>query len=165
MRPREAAGLIISYSIYTMGIEMERQVSRDNDSPSKSSKVRRISMVISLLTVAVMVIAGWALTSQSNCQSQSPFLTYPLHVDKYIVQHISNDSYEFTVWVENQNYSSSNSGIIHCILNLDPYKGHAWFSSDRITIGPGERQMFMVWSPQNISSSIDWTSFDCGIVQ
>ena len=122
-------------------------------------------ITISVIMVSVVVMAGLALANQSNSQNESPFLTYPLHVDKYAVQHLSNDSYEFTVWVENQNYSSANSGRINCILILDPYRGSLGFSSDWITVGPGERTIFTTWSPENVSLNINWTSFECGILQ
>jgi hypothetical protein len=138
----------------------------DKDRSRRRTVAGKTSIVISVTIVAVMVIAGWALVNQSNGQSQSPFLTYPLHVDKYNVQHFSNESYEYTVWVENQNYSSSNSGFIHCMLILDPYKGCAGFSSDQITLNPGERLMFTIWSPPPIASQdINWTSYDCQIIQ
>jgi hypothetical protein len=144
---------------------VEETASNDKDHGRKRSRMGKIRIVISVMIVAVMVIAGWALVNQSNNQDQSPFLTYPLNVDKYTVKHLSNDSYEFTVWVENQNYSSPKSGEILCMLILDPDRGSAGFSSDWNTIGPGERLMFTVWSPENVSRGINWTSYDCGIVQ
>jgi hypothetical protein len=145
---------------------MEAVSSHDKASPRRRTVAGKISIVISIMIIAVIVIAGWALVNQSNGQSESPFLSYPLHVDKYNVQQFSNESFKFTVWVENQNYSSANSGFIHCILILDPYKGCAGFSSDQITLEPGERHMFTVWSPPPIASEdINWTSYDCQILQ
>ena len=142
---------------------MEGQTPIEKDHQGKHSRVRKITVVISVMIVAIMVVGALALVNHSKTTTQSPFLAYPLHVDKYIVQYLSNNSYEFTVWVENQNYSSTNSGEIYCMLNIDPNKGGMGFSSDPIILGPGVRQMFTVWSPENVGTN--WTSYDCGIVQ
>jgi hypothetical protein len=50
------------------GYSIVGEESIDKYHPGKRSRVRKISIVVSVLIIVVMVIAGWALINQSKSQ-------------------------------------------------------------------------------------------------
>jgi len=143
----------------------------DNGKRDDSRKYRCYVLVI-VMAVIVIIIAGFAVTAKDN--PDNPFLTYPLQVEQFEVQQNSNDTYKFIAWVENQDYSSSHEGQVHCTVFFSDDEGERYpdasysFSSDVITVGPGERSMIVVWSggnPFSTDQTYIYQTYRCQIVQ
>jgi len=124
------------------------------------------------MAVIVIIIAGFAATAKDN--PDNPFLTYPLQVEQFEVQRYSNDTYKFIAWVENQDYSSSHEGQVHCTVFFSDDEEERYpdasysFSSDVMTVGPGERSIIVVWSvetPFSTDQNYIYQTYRCQIVQ